>query len=626
MRRILFVSLFCFFFLNLFVFASVAREAEIVVTATRIETPLERIASSVSVISAEEIKEKGIVFAQDAMRVVPGMDVLQNGGSGTATSIFIRGANSEHTLVLMDGIELNDPISAGRSYDSSHIAVDDIERIEVIRGPQSVLYGSDAIGGVINIITKKGSGQPKYSFMAEGGAFDTFRENIGVRGGNEKMSYNLNASRIESDGISAASEGDGNDETDAYRNSALSGRVGFTISDSATIDLILKYIDSHNEIDAGAADDDSNAWQDGKQFFSRVESTISSLDGLLEQKVGVSYAKHDRKGRNDTDTDHPSDLSRDEYHARMTKFDLQNNLYLDGERNILTLGVETEEEKGESDYYSESMWGPYASVFEEKTARNNSLYLQEQMIVGDSFFPTAGVRFDDNNISGEATTYRLAAAYLLNDTGRKAKATYGTGFKSPSLYQLYSSYGDENLEAEKSQSWDIGLEESLLNKRLVVGVTYFNNDYRDLITYDYATSKYKNIAEAEAKGVEFELSFEAMSNLVFGFNYTYIDTRDKSTDKELLRRPKNKYSANINYGVVPKANVNLGLNYFGERNEYGGGRSPSYTVVDMAGSYKVNDEVKIFSRVDNLLDSGYEEVFGYGTPGVSAFAGVELLY
>ena len=607
---------------------------EIVVTATRIETPSEEVASSVTVITREEIENKQKTTVLEILRGVPALDVVQTGGPGGYTSIFIRGAKSEHTLVLVDGLEMNDPISPGRSYNFADLTTDNIERIEIVRGPQSPLYGSDAIGGVINIITRKGKGKPKFFISGEGGSFNTFHERAGVSGSSRWLNYSINVSRLDTDGISAANRKDGNREEDGYENTSIAARFGLTPTENSAVDFILRYIDAETDLDnfGGVGGDDPNYVFDSSQIFFRTQAMLSLFDDLWEQKLGFSLADHDADARNNKDPDHPDDLLRSSYDSRLVKFDWQHDLYL-LDTNTLIVGLEIEEEKGESDYYSESAWGPFTSRFDRKTARTSSYYLQDQIGLWDRLFTTVGVRLDDHSRFGTEVTYRIASAYLFKETGTKIRTSYGTGFKAPSLFQLYSQYGDRNLDPESSEGWDVGLEQDLWEKKLSLGATYFRNDFDDMIDFDNATSMFKNISEAESAGVELFASARPTDDLSIRASYTYSDTEDETTGKNLVRRPRNKFGIDVTYRFLERGNVNLGVVYVGDRDDNDYSTWPAtrveldnYTLVDLAASYDITDNFRVFARMENILDEEYEQVKGYGTRGFSTFGGMKLTF
>ena len=610
---------------------------KVVVTATRVETPMEEIASSVTVISSEEIERKKKTHVMEILRGIPGLDVVRTGGAGKNTSVFIRGANSEHTLVMIDGVEVNDPISPGRSYDFAHLTVDNIERIEVIRGPQSTLYGSDAIGGVVNIITKKGEGKPKFFLSAEGGSFTTFREATGISGGNKWVNYSFALSRFDTEGISTASKKDGNYERDGYENTSLSAKLGFKPMDNLGIDFILRYMDAKTELDnfAGVGGDDPNYVQKSNQFLFKAQVGLSLFDQFWTQKLGFAINDHDREIKNKKDPQHPFDSERGQYDGQLIKFDWQHNIQLH-KTNGLTFGLEYEEEEGKSRYYWESQWGPGESLFPKKTANIKGYYIQDQIKFWDRFFATLGVRMDDHSRFGSETAYRIAPAYLIKEIGTKIRGTFGTGFKAPTLYQLYAPatlwgpIGNKDLKPEKSKGWDFGIEQDLLKNRVILGATYFRNDFKDLIQYEMGQG-YINIAKAKTEGVELFSSVKPIDDLTVRANYTYTDTEDKRTGEDLIRRPKNKFGLDLNYHFLKKGNANLGVIYVGKRDDLDFSISPPrrvkldrYTLVNLAASYDITKNVQLFGRVENLLDKEYEEVKGFGTLGLSFFGGIKL--
>jgi vitamin B12 transporter len=601
---------------------------EIVVSATRTETPIRQVASSVTVITRQDIEEKKEENVLDLIRAVPAVDVVNTGGMGQLSDIYMRGGKSEHTLVLIDGIEMNDPTSPGRSYNFGHLMADNIERIEVLRGPQSTLYGSDAIGGVINIITKKGRGKPSFSLVGEAGTYNTFSRQIGLSGGNEKIHYSLSALRYDTDGFSAASQKYGNTEDDGYKNTTLSAKVGVMPVSNLDLDFTLRSIHSKTDIDQdyGTIKDDPNYLTEYDQLFARTALGLCLFDGLWEQKMGLSLSRHERDLKDDKDADHPDDFSRGSYNGRILKADWQHNIHLLEDINTLTAGFDYEEESARSDWYSQSVWGTDQSAFDLKKAYQTAAYAEDQIKLADSLFASIGVRLDHHDCFGSKVTYRLAPAYIFHSTGTKVRSTFGTGFKSPSLFQLYSSYGDKNLQPETSQGWDIGLDQPFFNDRLVFGVTGFANWFKDMVGYDYDTSKYKNVSQARANGVEAEVSVKPSDPLSMQVSYTYTSTRDKSTGHDLLRRPKNKGGIDLGYAFPKKGNVHASLLYVGKRYDKGDVTLHDYTLVNLAASYDLCPNFELFGRIDNLFDRKYEEVNGYGTAGFSTFGGVKITY
>ena len=626
----------------------VAKLDEMVVTATRDEVPIEQVGSSITVITAKEIEQQQKQTVAEALRMVPGLDVVRSGGVGQAVSIFMRGADSRHTLVLIDGVELNDPSTTGGEYYFGFLTTDNIERIEVLRGPQSTLYGSHAMGGVINIITKRGNGSPTGFFSAEGGSFYTAKESAGISGGTDLVNYSLSLSRLDSSGISAAASRDGNSEADGYQNTTVAARLGITPTQNSDIDMSLRYTRTRNEADngGGAGADDPNRVMRNKELQIRTQGTLLLFDDLWEQKLGVSLNDLTRSDDNDRDADHPVDFQRSEYQGQTVKFDWQHILRLH-KSNTLLVGAETKEEKAKSKSYYEyfNAWtssvDTSTNIWNEQSARTNSLYLQDQLNLWDSWFSTAGVRIDDHDRFGSKATYRFTTAYLFKQTDTRLKGSYGTGFKAPSLYQLFAPPapamgflgGNAGLTPEKSNGWDIGLEQEISEISTTLGATWFRNDFKDLIAYQNQT--YENVARAYTQGLEVTVQVNPMNDLMFSAAYTYTQTKDKETGEALLRRPKHKLTADVNYRFFGKGNLNLGLIYVGNRNDLTFHpvtyvqqtvTLKDYMVVNLAASYDVTKNLQLFGRIDNLLDREYEEVYGYGTPGIGAYGGVKVSF
>ncbi len=584
----------------------------------------------------------------DALRAVPAIDVVRQGGVGQQTSIFMRGANSEHTLVLVDGIQVNDPISPARFFNFANLTTDNIDRIEVVRGPGSTLYGSDALGGVINIITKKGQGEPRLTVSAEGGSYETHREKIALSGGSEKLNYSLTASHLESNGIGAASRKSGNSEKDGYENLSTSARIGLTPTNNFDLDFILRYIDSDADIDnsGGPGGDDPNFTLESKTFFFRTQARLALFNELWEQKLGFSLSDYDRQSKDSVDTARPLDSSRSSYYSNLYKVDWQHNLFL-SEANTLTLGIEYEKEKGRQkdqrtfeDWFNPGTQASSSSEVKKITTSTVGYYLQDQIKLWDRFFTTLGMRLNDHDEFGTQTTYQLASTYLFPTTGTKVRASYGTGFRAPSLLQLYDPVfgGNADLDPEKSVGWDVGVEQNLWEDRVALSLTYFENDFEDLIVNEFVAGTgflYLNVDEAETKGIEAAVTYQPTNDITLRVSYTYTDTENKETGEQLLRRPKNKYSADLTYQFLQRGKINLNLLYVGERDDvffnnvtFAGGRTElaSYTLINLSASYKITENLRLFGRVDNLFDEKYEEVWGYGTAGINGYLGGEYTF
>lgn len=611
---------------------------KIVVTATRLEIPAQEVASSITVITKEELEKSKKHTILEILEGVLGITTIQNGPPGGASSVFLRGANSEHTLVMIDGVELNDPISPSRSCDISHLSLDTVERIEILRGAQSTLYGSDALGGVINIITKKGDGRPRFLFSSSGGSYRSLVNNAELSGSTEKFYYSFGLSHYMTDGFSAANSSlEGNEETDGYRNLTLSGRVGYRPADTIDFDLSLRIIDTRSDIDnfGGAFGDDPNNIQEYDTLILKGGIRSLFLQNRWEQILNISYVDFNRTSENPTDEEHPFDSDHSDFKSNLWELDWQHNLFLH-HSNTLTLGLEYQQEQGKSEFTSESLFGPLSSIFPQKMAHTTAAYIQDRVSVADCFFATIGARLDHHSRAGTSVTYRLAPAYYIQQTGTKFKATLGTGFKSPSLYQLfapptfYGPIGNEDLKPEETTTWDIGIEQNLWQNRLTLGAACFSSSFENLIDFNFGQG-YINILNSYSRGTEFFLWVRPKNNLLLEASYTRAEAKNKDTDGFLLRRPKDKFTAMLNFSFSEKGHLSISLIHTGKRDdiEVVGWTSKrvtmsSYTLINAVTSYDILQNAQLFLRLDNVLDEEYEMIKGFGTPGFSAYIGFKI--
>lgn len=610
---------------------------EIIVTANRVETSSKEVASSVTVITREEIAKTGKAQILEALEDAIGLSLTQNGPPGSQAAVCIRGANAEHTLVMIDGIEVNDPITPTRSIDMSLGLVENIDRIEILRGPQSPLYGSDAMGGVINIITRQDTGKPKFSLSGFGGTYGTYSGNAEVSGSTSSVRYSAAATLYSTDGFSAAStKYEGNTETDGYRNLTLSAKLGIDLSAHISLDFLGRWMNAETDIDAQGGDygDDPNSVQAYGSLLLMGQARGRFFQNRWEQTLKVSHVDYHRTYDNPADELNLFSSDESEYKSKLLKIDWQNTLSLHN-TSTLMFGVEHQKEQGESWYRSESLFGPYESEFPHQKAHNTGIYLQDQMRFAGRFFLTAGIRYDDHSQAESSTTYRIAPAYVIEHTGTKLKATWGTGFKAPSLYQLYAPatffgpVGNQNLKPEKSTGWDVGMEQMLVDNHLMLGFTHFSNAYENLIDYD-SMQGYLNIKKATTKGVEITFKWRPIDSLSILSTYTRTEAKNTETDECLLRRPKDKFAVRVDWGFVKRLNIHVAMIHVGEREDlywFNWVSTPvtleSYTLLNAAAFYDLLDSLKLFLRLDNIFDTNYETIKGYGTPGFSIYGGVK---
>lgn len=626
----------------------VATLDEVVVSVTQTETSLEKIGgNSVTVITAREIEEKNCLTVEEVLRTVPGITIVSNGGMGTKSSVFIRGADSKNTLVLMDGIMVNDPSGANRDANLAGINLDNVARIEVVRGAMSVMYGSNATAGVINIITKKGTQDPEVTALVEGGSYGTWKAGANALGASDRFTYSISASTITRDGFSVANKDndqipqDGNtDEADGYKDMTFAGKFGMDISEDFALNATLRYMDSTIELDdyegGYTGDNIASSWvfdpvsenfintrvafpegltnkrSESERIWGQVGTNNTFADGFMESILAYKFSRNDQQSydnNNDPWYDYTGDTD---------EISWQGNLNFD--IHTLSLGVGR---------FVEAMESQSASVAQTDT-RTLSYWVQDQLFWGESLTLIAGVRLDDHESFGEKVTFRIAPSYEISPTATLLKASFGTGFRSPSLYELYSEYGNPLLEPEESMGWDMGFEQGVMDNTLRFGVTYFEMDFKDRIGYDFLISRYNQLAgTTETSGVEVFTRWTPVNDFSCGISYTYTHARDPEGN-HLVRRPYNEVSFNSRYRFLEKAVVNMDILWKDDRDEsvYAMDKDgnpvetlDSYMVVNLSASYDISKHFQVFTRVDNLFDTYYEEAFSYATPGLSGYLG-----
>ena len=611
---------------------------EVVITATRTPSNTVELANSISVIDSAEIVNKNSFDTFDAIKNEYGVSFTQQGGKASVSNIYIRGGSPSESLVIIDGVEVNMPNDPSNFYNFFALPLDNTSRIEILRGPQSTLYGSDALTGVINIITLKGQGKPVFNIGFEGGSYNSYRGTVTSLGSIGGFNYSAAFSRTRSDGYSSASEEYGNTEKDGFDLYNFNTILGYDFSESFNADVIVRYNNSSTNLDQSFGS--PNYWDDAtyifnqEEYFVRAQGNLSLLDKKWNQEFGLFYFQNNRDYSYDTSSASIY-YSTSNYDGSKYKAEWQNDLYL-FENNLITAGMEFELEETASEYYQASyiLEDEYSSVFPEKSANNFGVYLQDQVNFDQSFFGTIGIRYDHQNQFGPAFTYRIAPAYLYWPTGTKIKATVGTGFKAPSLFYLYDPvYGNSDLEPEKSFGWDAGIEQYFWSLDFSIGANYFYNKFSDMFGFD-SDFKTININEAETNGVEVFATAKLFDGLTVKSNYTYLNARDKSENtpdynQKLVRRPENKAGLYVSYTWNNLANINIDVMYVGKRDELDFATYPAtrivmsdYFLINLAAYYNLLTFIRLQGRIENLLDSQYEEIYGYGTAGLSFYGGI----
>jgi len=583
----------------------------VVVTATKTEVPLNEVTSSVTVITEQDIQEKKAKTVSEVLRDVPGLDVAQTGGPGGVTSVFMRGGNSDFTLVLIDGVRVNSPTTGG--FDFADLTVDNIERIEVVRGPQSTLYGSDAIGGVINIITKRGKGAPTVSLSAEAGSYQSFRESVGVTGAMPSLDYSLSVARFDTAGFSSADRHNGNTEADGYGNSTVSSKVGMNLGGIGRLDLTARYTDAKVNLDNCCPPvDDPNFVQDN--HFGLISASYSRpLTAWWNQELQVAYNTDNLKGH---DPDPFDILNNYEINTEERHLDWRHHFSI-GEADLITLGYEYNGQRGIE-----------KGTF-DKTISDSAVYVQSQHQVSDIFSQLVGVRADYNSRFGDVITYKAEAAYRVPVSGTRLRAAYGTGFHGPTLNDLFfPGFSNPDLKPETSENIEGGVEQPLFSNAVSLRANYFHANYNNLIVSTPPAYIPENIGRATAEGTELEINYSPLKAITLKGNYTYTGTRNEDNGQELPGRPRQKANLELHVLPVPSAQMQMDLRYVGRRFADPANTEPlgAYTVANLSGSFDLTTKIQIFARIENLFNRQYEEILGYGTAGRSAYGGLKMTF
>jgi vitamin B12 transporter len=599
----------------------------LVVSPTSIATPSGQVGSSVSVITAQDLETQQRRTVPDALSTVPGINVVQTGGPGGLTSIFMRGTNSDHVKVLIDGIDVSDPSNPNRAFDFGQLMTAGIAQIEVLRGPQSGLYGADALGGVIAITTEKGEGPPKIVGTMEAGSFGTFNQSSSVRGSQDYFNYALYLGHFHSvdtpvTPLDLLPPGRPRND-DYYDNLTYGTKLGWDVSRNLTFNVMARYTDATLRF---TGDDFSTfppapaaaqSIQTVHQLYTRGEAVVTLFDGALKNYFAVGYANdwnwNFTPGSSSEVSVNQGDRIKYEWRGVLT--------FAPGQK--LIVGLEDQTERLETT----------GTTAQESNAAG---YIELQSQIAKRFFLAANVRLDDNEDFGDHTTWRIAPAFIVPDIETTLKGSVGTAFKAPSLSQrfvdfpAFGFFGNPNLLPEESLGYDVGFEQPVFNNRLRFGSTYFHNDITNLITSNDTFTTYINVGRATTYGTESFASLAVTDRFRLRADYTHTIAIDADTGLELLRRPKDKQSLTGTWNPVNPLTLSttvLNVSSWVDADRFGLTprlTAPGYTVVNVAANYKIDEHATLFGRVDNLFNEHYEDPTGFLRPGIGAFMGVKL--
>jgi len=599
---------------NVVVADSVTR-TDIIVTATGVPQTPETIGQAVTVIDRQMIEQRQTVALSDLLATTPGVTVSRNGGLGALTAVRIRGAEDAQTLTLIDGVRVNDPSSPGGAFDFASLLTGSIDRVEVLRGPNSVPWGSQAIGGVVNVTTM----QPGYGLQARGnveyGSDNTVFANGGVSGKSGIIAASLNAGYLKTDGISAAASGT---EPDGYRQFGATGRIVLAFTDNISLDLRGYYAHSKVELDGFAfvapyLPVDDAEYAKTQEIYGYAGLNANFLNGRFKNRVAFTVADINRDNYDPASSPSLSFFGR----GRSERYTYQGDFQVIDQVRLVG-GVEHEDTRyfdgsltatrGVTSYYGEAILSPV-----------------ERLTV------TGGVRYDDDSAFGGHTTWGANAVYTL-PTQTTIRASYAEGFKAPTLYQLNAAfYGNPDLIPETARSYDVGLEQKLVDGKIRASVTWFHRDTRNQIDFDLSTFTYSNIARTRAEGLEFALDVRPTDKLTLTGSYSFIDSTNLSSGfvgNDLARRPHQSISASIDWKTPIGLGIGATVLTVGDSFDDAANlnRLDGYTIVGLRADFPIGDKFSIYGRVDNLFDEKYTVVRDYNTPGRAAYGGIRLKF
>lgn len=597
----------------------------IIVTGIGSPEDIDRTARAVTLIDRDRIERQQAVTVSDLISTTAGVTASRNGGIGGLSTVRIRGAEGDQTLVLIDGVRLNDPSAPGGGFDFGNLLVGTIERIEILRGPNSVPWGSQALGGVVNIETARpaeefgGAAHGEYGFKDRA----TLAGHLGGRVG--PVSASFGGGYFRDDGISAFRDGG---ERDGFRQYAANGRVEIALSQNLSIDLRGYYADGRARIDGfpppffGFAD--TAEFATTRQITGHAGARLQLFDGRLKNRFAFTLSDINRDNFDAPGNPAPSFLAR----GRTERIEYQGDARLAGPVRAV-FGAEHERSR-------------FSDGFSVERTNVTSGYVQLIVDPVESVTISGGARIDDHRSYGTETTLSASVAWRPS-AGTVVRTVYGEGFKAPTLFQLFSFFGNTLLQPETARSYEIGIEQSLIDDRLRLGATLFQRNTRNQIdfiscfgqTTGICTNRpfgtYDNVDLTRAKGIEAFVRLAPTSRLVVEANYSLIDAKDRSTGLRLLRRPEHSLNVSLDWAARDWLNIGASLQTISDSADsdfqtFTRTSLDGYTLVGLRASVPLGDRLEFYGRVENVFDERYEQVSGYGTYGRNAHVGVRVKF
>lgn len=611
---------------------------DVLVSAGRIPIESEKIGRAHTVLSGAELERSQVRYVADALRRVPGLAVSRTGSFGGLTQIRVRGSEANHVLVLIDGVEVASAVSG--EYDFGGLQVAEIDRIEVLRGPQSALFGSNATSGVIHIITRGGL-RNGYCFSAQSevGSDNTVLGRLGVRGGGEDYDLALSGAFRKNDGFNISDFGN---EDDGDQNTTLNGKLNWDLSDDVALDMTLRYVDRDSDTDdqdfafpATATQGlviDTRSYNRTEEIYAGLGFSWSLLEGRFVQKTRAEFTDLESRGKSS------SQYGNDDRRYHLSH---QGTYFFDSSadaKHSLTGAIEAEREA-----YKNAFPGSAA----QRTTHERDLLgyaVEYKGEFSERLFVSGALRHDDNEDFKDSLTYSASIAYLFPDSGTRLHGSFGKGVTNPTFYEQFGFspdrfQGNPDLKPEENQGWDIGIQQTFADDRVTVDLAYFNERLKNEIATNYPPPTYfgspVNLeGVSKRQGAELSVQLDVTDDLLVRGSYTYLDAREPDGEVE-VRRPMHSGAINVTYSFdSDRGNVFVDTIFNGESDDnewiYATPESrvtlDSYMVVNLGADYQITDEIQLYGRIENLFDKEYQEVFGYNTQGVTSFVGVKASF
>jgi vitamin B12 transporter len=588
------------------------KRTDIVVNGVGAEQLPEKTGLAITLLEQDDIERLQPSTISDLLAQTPGVTVSNTGPIGGFSAVRIRGAEGEQTLTLIDGIRVNDPSSPGGGFDFGNLLVGNIDRVEVLRGPNSVPWGSQAIGGVVNIVTQRPGEDLAGSARAEYGSNDRANLVGNVSAKTGAFGFSFGGGYFRDDGISAAASGT---EADGYRQYAANGRVEIALGDNASIDLRGLFADSRAEADGFPppffALSDTPEYSKTKQATGYAGFNLALRS--LQNRLAFTISDINRDNFASPAAAAPSFLAR----GRSERFEYQGDwLVSDAIRAVF--GAEHERSR-------------FSDGFTPQKTRYSGAYGQAIITPVSAVTLTAGARIDDYQSYGNKTTFSANAVWRAGDN-TLIRAAYGEGFKAPTLFQLFSFFGDPTLQPEEAKSYELGFEQGLLDNALRFGATAYERRTRNMIDFDLGSFRYNNIIQSRAKGVEAFIELRPNERLMLSSNYSYVDSEKREVGEATyvrhLRRPVHNLNLAVDWNINSTVNLGGNLRLSSDSVDGFGGSTQldGYVLLGVRAAYKINEAVELYGRVENAGDADYQTVAGYNAYGRNAHVGVRTRF